>query len=157
MAPPFGFRGVAALPWPMPNFVLLDTNRPDLARLLSAMLQAREAVGRRSWSHPLEPTSEDWWADVLTDPRARRRRRIDMALRHDSYRLVDERHEIVFVACRKCEWKAGYRREELVSSYGEAYPMPTLLNELAKPGCDRLGNEWDACGVHYAQPIDGAE
>ena len=78
-----------------------------------------------------------------------------MALRHDSYRLADERHEIVFVACSKCDWKAGYPREELVSPYGEAYPMPTLLKELAKPGCERLGNEWDACGVHYAQQIDG--
>ena len=29
------------------------------------MLQAREAVERRSWSHPQEPTSDDWWADVM--------------------------------------------------------------------------------------------
>ena len=124
----------------MPNFVLLDTNRPDLARLLAAMLQACEAVERRSWSHPQEATSEDWWADVMADPRARRRRRIDMALRHESYRLADERHETILVACSKCDWRAGYRREELVVSYGEAFPMPTLLNKLAKPGCDRLGN-----------------
>ena len=54
----------------MPNFMLLDTDRPDLARLLAAMLQAREAVERRSWSHPQEATSEDWWADVMADPRA---------------------------------------------------------------------------------------
>ena len=30
--PPFGLGDGAALPWPMPNFVLLDTKRPDLAR-----------------------------------------------------------------------------------------------------------------------------
>jgi len=29
------------------------------------MLQAREAVDRRSWSHPQESTGEEWWADVL--------------------------------------------------------------------------------------------
>jgi hypothetical protein len=29
---------------------------PALVHLLTAMLQAREAVGRRSWSHPQEPT-----------------------------------------------------------------------------------------------------
>ena len=56
----------------MPNFVLLDTGRPDMAHLLIAMLQARQAVERRSWSHPQEPISEDWWADVLADPRARK-------------------------------------------------------------------------------------
>ena len=39
-------------------------------------------------------------------------------------------------------------------SYGADFPMPSLLSKLAKPGCDRLGNQWDACGVYYAQPID---
>ena len=119
------------------------------------MLQAREAVDERSWSHPQEPTSEDWWADVLADPRARRRRRLDMAT--TPYRLCDERNEIILVVCSKCDWRAGYRREELVASYGEAFPMPSLLSNLAKPGCNRLGNQWDACGVYYAQPIDVAK
>jgi hypothetical protein len=69
----------------MPNFALLDTGQPEIAHLLTAMLQAREAVGRRSWSHPQEPTGEDWWADVLADPRARKRNwRIDKAIRQDS-------------------------------------------------------------------------
>jgi len=69
----------------MPNFVLLDTGGPEIADLLAAMLQARNAVDRRSWSHPQEPTGEDWWADVLADPRARwRNRRIDMAVRQTS-------------------------------------------------------------------------
>ena len=140
----------------MPNFVLLDTNLPDLARLFTAMLQAREAVDRRSWSHPQEPASDDWWADVLADPRARRRRRIDMALRRESYRLSDERHEMVLVACSKCDWRAGYPREKLVSAYGADFPMPSLLSKLAKPGCVRLGNQWDACGV-YLRPADRRE
>jgi len=56
-----------------PNFVLLDTALPDVARLVAAMVQAREAIDRRSWSHPQEPTGEEWWADVLADPRARKR------------------------------------------------------------------------------------
>jgi hypothetical protein len=50
-----------------PNFALLDANRPEVARLIAAMVQARDAVGRRSWSHPQEPTSDEWWADVLAD------------------------------------------------------------------------------------------
>ena len=72
----------------MPNFVLLDINRSDIACLLAAMLQAREAVGRRSWSHPQEPASDDWWADVLADPRARWCRRVE-ALQQDAYRLSE--------------------------------------------------------------------
>src|SRR3954462_13258018 len=46
-----------------PNFARLDGD------------QAREALGRRSRSHPLEHTGEEWWADVLADPRARRQTR----------------------------------------------------------------------------------
>jgi hypothetical protein len=38
------------------------------------MLRAREVVESRSWSTSQGPTSEHWWSDVLTDPRARRRR-----------------------------------------------------------------------------------
>jgi hypothetical protein len=66
----------------VPNFVLLDATVPDVARLIAAMLQARDVVGRRTGSHPQEPTSEDWWADVLADPRARKReRRTDLAVK----------------------------------------------------------------------------
>jgi len=57
------------------NFVLLDTALPDVARLVAAMVQARDAVERRSWSHSQEPAGEAWWADVLADPRARKRER----------------------------------------------------------------------------------
>jgi hypothetical protein len=62
-----------------PNFVLLDPANSEVASLISAMLRAREAVGRCSSSHPMEPTTEEWWADVLADPRARRRARRDAA------------------------------------------------------------------------------
>jgi hypothetical protein len=47
----------------------------DVATLVGAMLRTRDAVERRSWSHPQEPTGEEWWADVLADPRARKRER----------------------------------------------------------------------------------
>jgi hypothetical protein len=40
----------------VPNFALLDASQPDIARLVQAMIQAREAVDRRSWSHPQGPT-----------------------------------------------------------------------------------------------------
>jgi hypothetical protein len=64
-----------------PNFALLEMSHPEVASLVAAMLQARDAVERRSWSHPQEPTGEEWWADVLADPRARKReRRTDLAV-----------------------------------------------------------------------------
>jgi len=70
---------------------LLDISRPDVARLIAAMVQARDAVEHRTWSHP-EPTSDDWWADVLADPRARKReRRTDLAVKQAFYRLADEK------------------------------------------------------------------
>jgi len=64
-------EGGAEMAKPSPNFRLLDCARAEIAILVAAMLQARGAVDRRSWSHPQEPTGEEWWADVLDDPSAR--------------------------------------------------------------------------------------
>jgi hypothetical protein len=94
-----------------PNFTLLDSSLPEIGRLISAMVQAREAVDRRSWSHPQESTGEEWWADVLADPRARKReRRTDLAVKRAFYRLADEKREIILVACSKCDWRAAFAR-----------------------------------------------
>jgi hypothetical protein len=112
------------------------------------MLQARQAVARRSWSHPQQAAGEDWWADVLADPRARKRDR-DKAIKQATYRLADEPRATILVACSKCDWKAAYGRNELIASHGAGYPLPSLLNKLAKPGCTRLSNQWDHCGAHY--------
>jgi hypothetical protein len=139
-----------------PNFLLLDATRPEVAILMAAMVQARDAVERRSWSHPQEPTSEDWWADVLADPRARKReRRTDLAVKRAFYRLSDEKREIILVACSKCDWRAAFERDELVAAHGADYAMPKLLNHLAAPDCSRVGSQWDRCGVHYVEPIEG--
>jgi hypothetical protein len=140
-----------------PNFVLLNSSNPEIACLIAAILQAREAVDRRSWSHPQEPTTEEWWADVLADPRARtRERRTDLAVKQAFYRLADEKRETILVACSKCDWRAAFLRDELIASHGADYPMPNLLSHLAAPSCSRLGSHWDRCGVHYVEPIEGA-
>src|SRR5262245_60263788 len=137
-----------------PNFVLLDATLPDVARLVAAMVQPRDAVERRSWSHP---TTEEWWADVLAGPRARKReRRTDLAVKLAFYRLADEKREIILVACSKCDWRAAFSRDELIAAHGADYAMPDLLNHLAAPGCNRLGSHWDRCGVHYVEPIEDA-
>jgi hypothetical protein len=49
---------------------MLDMSQTAVARLVRAMTQVRDAVGRRSWAQPQEPTGEEWW-DVLDDSRAR--------------------------------------------------------------------------------------
>jgi hypothetical protein len=137
-----------------PNFALLDISRPEVARLIAAMVQARDAVKHRTWSHPQEPTSDEWWADVLADPRARKReRRTDLAVKKAFYRLADEKREIILVACSKCDWRAAFSRDDLIASHGADYPMPNLLDRLAAPGCPKLGSTWDRCGVHYVEPI----
>ena len=139
------------------NFTLLDDARPEVFRLIAAMVQAREAVSRRSWSHPQEPAGEEWWADVLADPRARKRtRRTDLPVKQAFYRLADEKRETILVACSKCEWQAAFARDDLIASHGADYPMPNLLDQLAAPSCSRLGSHWDRCGVHYVEPIEGA-
>jgi hypothetical protein len=137
-----------------PNFTLLDQSQPEIARLVAAMMQARDAVGRRSWSHPQEPTNEQWWADVLADPRARKQeRRRDLAVRPAFYRLADDPRETILVACSKCEWKAAFLRDDLIASQAD-YAMPNLLDHLAAPGCSKLGSYWDRCGAHYVEPIE---
>jgi hypothetical protein len=123
-----------------PNFILLDAKLPDVAQLVTAMLQARDAVARRSWSHPQEPTGEEWWADVLADPRARKReRRTDVTVKQAFYRLADEKRETILVACSKCDWRAAFSRDDLIASHGANYAMPNLLDQLAAPSCNRLG------------------
>src|SRR5215468_10355705 len=134
-----------------PNFALLDMSQPEVASLVAAMVQARDAVDRRSWAHPQEPTGEAWWADVLADPRARKQeRRTDLAVKQAFYRLADEKRETILVACSKCEWRAAFSRDELIASHGADCAMPNLLNHLAAPSCSRLGSNWDRCGVRRA-------
>jgi hypothetical protein len=111
------------------------------------MLQAREALSGRSWSHPLEYAGEEWWADVLADPRARRQARGSQSRGAlNIYRLRDEPHAII---------QAAYSRDELIALHGADRAMPDLLNDLAAPGCSKIGSNWDRCGAHFVEPIEG--
>ena len=140
----------------IPNFARLETARPEISRLMIAMLQAREALASRSLSQPLEHTGEEWWADVLADPRARRPTRGPHARgAPTTYWLSDEPHTTILVACTKCEWKAAFSRSALIALHGADYPLPNLLGHLAAPGCSKVGSYWDRCGVHYVEPIGG--
>jgi hypothetical protein len=140
-----------------PNFARLDGDRPEITRLVTAMLQAREALALQSWSHPPEYTGEEWWADVLADPRARRQTRGSHSRGAlNIYRLRDEPRAIILVACTKCDWKAAYSRGELIALYGADRAMPDLLDHLAAPGCHRIGSNLDRCGAHFVEPMEGA-
>jgi hypothetical protein len=122
---------------------------------MTAMLQAREALSRRSWSHPLEYAGEEWWADVLADPRARRQTRGSHSRGAlNIYRLRDEPREIILVGCAKCDWKAAFSRADLIAEHGADCPLPDLLAHISAPGCPRLGSDWDRCAVHYVEPIE---
>jgi hypothetical protein len=140
---------------PSPNFTVLDASHPEIASLLAAMLQARQAVERRSWSHPQEPAGEEWWADVLADPRARRQSQPgvhgrDLRTRPVFYRLRDT----ILVACSKCDWKAAFARNELIATHGSNIGMVELLRMLGAPSCSKVGHHWDHCGAYYVNPID---
>jgi hypothetical protein len=128
-----------------PNFALLDVSRPEVARLIAAMVQARDAVKHRTWSHPQDHTGEAWWADVLAAPRARKReRRTDLAVKQAFYRLADEKRETILVACSKCDWRAAFLRDDLIASHAADYSMPNLLNHLTAPSCSRGPDSFSA-------------
>ena len=130
-----------------PNFILLDAALPDVVRLVTAMVQVRATVDCRSWSRPQEPITEEWWADVLADPRARKReQRTDLAVKQAFYRLADEPRETILVACSKCDWRAAFSRDDLIASHGADCAMPNLLNDLAAPSCSRLASNWIGAG-----------
>jgi hypothetical protein len=111
---------------PTPNFVILDGSLPDVGRLVAAMLKARQAVETPLLVDPQEPTTKEWWADVLADPRARTRirRRREQVIDRTFYRLADEPRVVILIACSKCDWKAAYQRAELITSHGGVCPMP---------------------------------
>src|SRR3954451_19271146 len=78
---------------------------------------------------------EDWWADVLADPRARKRNGAPTRpVWRNSYRLSDGLRPVIFVACSKCDWRAAFNRDELFAFHGATCAMPSLLNESTRPG-----------------------
>jgi len=93
----------------LPNFALLDSNLPDVARLVAAIVQARDAVESRPWSHPQGRTAKEWWAGVLADPRARTpKRRSSEVTKPTRVPSYSQRTDPP-VRCRTC-WNDSPRR-----------------------------------------------
>ena len=98
----------------MPNFTALDMTLPEVATLVAAMVQARDAVSRRSWSHPQERTGEEWWADVACRPSC-----TDLAVKQAFYRLADEKREIIREnAARQSHLLHATSSDDLIASHG---------------------------------------
>ena len=55
------------------------------------------------------------------------------------------------------EWQAAFSRADLITNYGAEHLLPDLLDDLAMPGCPKIKNQWDRCGVYYVNPIAGRE
>src|SRR5262245_40060541 len=106
------------------------------------MLRARQAVEPRNGGPTCSPIP------------AHKRGGSEQAASRTFYRLADEPRDTILVACSKCDWKAAFRRDELLATCGAACPMPSLLERLAAPGCPKIGSQWDRCGVHYVDPIE---
>jgi hypothetical protein len=120
------------------------------------IIRRRKEVASRRVCHPLEYAGEEWWAELLADPRARRQARGSHSRGGlNIYRLRDEPRAIILAACTKCDWKAAYGRDELIALHGADPAMPDLLNDLAAPGCSKIGSNWDRCGAHFVEPIEG--
>ena len=111
------------------------------------------------WSHPQEPTGEEWWADVPPDrgrgaDLSRECVNYDLRTRPASCRLRDEPRNTILVACSKCDWKAAFDRGEMITTHGSNIGMVELLRMLAAPGCSKVGHHWDHCGAYDVSPID---
>ena len=52
--------------------------------------------------------------------------------------------------------EAAYSRDELTALNGADRAMPDLLHDLAAPGCSKMGSNWDRCGAHFVEPIEGS-
>ena len=101
------------------NFARLDVS-PEVSQLVTAMPQARQAVAQRSWSHPQEESPDDWWADVLADPRARRQTRGNHSRGAlNIYRLQDEPRATVLVACTKSLGRRHHQVRKLRQEVGK--------------------------------------
>jgi len=100
---------------------------------------------------------EEWWADVLADPRARKRqRRTDLAGKQAFYPLGDEKRETILVACSEVRLAGRLfpRRSHRLPRCRLRDARPTQPSRRA--GFSRRGSHWDRCGVHYVKPIEGA-
>ena len=94
----------------------------------------------------LAPVDENWWIDVLHDPRARppRASRIEASSRNARYRLDRQGSTGVSFACRLCRWTHSAYKSDLIKAHGPDRNVIGLATDLAT--CDRRNG--GACGAY---------
>lgn len=66
-----------------------------------------------------------------------------------SISLATYPHELVRIACRKCDRRGQYRRAALIKRFGSDRAMPDLLRDVAA-GCPKMVDfGTDRCAAHY--------
>ena len=102
-------------------------------------------------SHPQEPAGETWSAEFSPIRGRVPNPSLECVLISCG---VDRRstgyltNPTILVACSRCDWKAGFDRDEATHGSVE------LLKMVAAPGCSKVGHHWDRCGAYYVNPID---
>jgi hypothetical protein len=56
-------------------------------------------------------------------------------------------HQMVRLACAKCDRRAQFKRERLIAEHGADIQLPDLRHVLAR--CERRTKLGDACGGYY--------
>jgi hypothetical protein len=62
-------------------------------------------------------------------------------------KLANYPHQMVRLACTKCDRRGQYKRERLIAEHGAGILLPGLRHMLAR--CERRTKLGDACGVYY--------
>ena len=95
------------------NFARLDGDRPEVSRLMTAMLQAREALaaGHGLIRKNMLPRNGGPTCSRTPCPATNARQPQPWCSKYLPAR--DEPREIILVACTKCDWKAAFRRADL--------------------------------------------
>jgi len=137
------------------HFVLCDFGRAGLAYVETDPDEADATTVVQNLLHGQYERPKRVLA-LLADPRARRvARGAPSRGAITIYRLRDESHASILIACTKCDWKAAFDRDELIAAHGADYPLPNLPSLVAAPDCSRVGSQWDRCGRTTLSPIEG--
>lgn len=69
-------------------------------------------------------------------------------------KLANYPHDMVRVACRKCDRRGQYRRSSLIALYGPTVPLPDVLGQLAHDCPKRGGMGNDSCGAYFPDLVE---
>jgi hypothetical protein len=80
---------------------------------------------KRPWPRNLRSSAARAGRRACGPARSQARAAHRLGVKRVFYRLADERRAIILVACSKCDWRAAFRRDQLIASHGADYAIPT--------------------------------